>query len=169
MCYRFGVQSAEICVAVNDETKTLTGKKTKNFTSYHSFKFKETGMIASLYFGIGEGTFIPYVGTSFRPVGFEVTKSFIKTEQKKQIQAQGKARKDSGLHNSFFCNEPDCDQIVEDQEEYELYCLRGIHDDQELQQNASVKKQYQIKNSYASLMRISSPISSIMNVNQGTS
>ena len=95
-------------------------------------------MIASRYFGIGEGTFIPYVGTSFRPARFEGTKSFIKTEQKKQTQAQGKTRKDSSLHNSFFCDEPDCDQIFEDQEEYELYCLRGIHDDQELKQNASV-------------------------------
>ena len=32
ICYGFGIQSAEICVAVNDQTKTsLTGKKIKNF------------------------------------------------------------------------------------------------------------------------------------------
>ena len=55
-----------------------------------------------------------YVGASFRPAGFEVTKTFIKTEQKKRIQAQGKARKDRGLHNLFFCDEPGCVQIFED-------------------------------------------------------
>ena len=44
--------------------------------------------------------------------------------------------------------------------------MRGIHD-QELQQNASV--QDKIKNKYISLMKILSPISSIMNVNQGSS
>ena len=92
---------------MNDQTKTsLTGKKTKNFTSYHSFEFKETGMIASCYFGIGEGVFIPHVATSFRPAVFEVTKPFIKTEQKKQIRDQGKTKKDFGLHNLFFCDEP---------------------------------------------------------------
>ena len=45
--------------------------------------------------------------------------------------------------------------------------MRGIHDAQELQQNVSV--QDKIKNSYVSLMKISPPISSIMNVNQGSS
>ena len=114
MYYGFGIQSAKICVAVSDKAKTsLTEKKTKNFTSYHSFESKETGMMAWRYFGIGKGVFI-YVGTSFRPAGFEVTKSFIKTEQKKRIQAQGKARKDRGLHNLFFCDEPGCVQIFED-------------------------------------------------------
>ena len=48
----------------------------------------------------------------------EVTKPFIKTEQMKQIQAQGNARKDRGLHNLFFCDEPGCAQIFEDQKEY---------------------------------------------------
>ena len=88
MWYSFAVQSAEICVAVNDQRKTMTGKKTKNFTSYHSFEFKETGIMVWLHFGISEGVFMPYVGTSFRPTGFEVTKLFIKTKQKKRIQAQ---------------------------------------------------------------------------------
>ena len=38
MFYGFGVQSAEICVAMNDQTKTsFTGKKTKNLTSNYSF------------------------------------------------------------------------------------------------------------------------------------
>ena len=45
--------------------------------------------------------------------------------------------------------------------------MRGIHDDQELQQNASV--QDKIKNKYVSLTKILSSISSIMNVNQGSS
>ena len=123
--------------------------------------------MAWCYFGIGEGVFIPHVGTSFRPAGFEVTKPFIKTEQKKWIQTPRKARKVRGLYNLFFCDEPGCAQIFEDREEYELHCLRGIHDDQELQQNASV--QDEIKKSYVFLMKISSPISSIMNVNQGRS
>ena len=80
MCYGgFGVQLAEICVAVNDQTKILTGKKTKNFISYYSFEFKKTGMMAWSYFGIGEDVFIPHVETFFRPAGFEVTKPFIKT------------------------------------------------------------------------------------------
>ena len=166
MYYGFGVQQKDVCVAVNDQTKTsLTGKKTKNFTSYHSFEFKETGMMAWRYFGIGEGVFISYVGTSFRPAGSEVTKPFIKTEQEK-IQAQGKARKDRSLHIYSFVDEPGCAQIFEDQEKYELHCLRGIHDDQELQPNALV--QDKIKNSYVSLIKISSPISTIMNVNQGS-
>ena len=74
--------------------------------------------MAWFYFGIGEGVFIPYVETSFRPARFEVTKPLIKTEQKKRIHAQGRARKDRGLHNLFFCDEPGCAQIFEDQEEY---------------------------------------------------
>ena len=69
------------------------------------------------------------------------------------------------MHNLFFCDEPGCVQIFEDQEEYELHCLRGIHGDQELQQNAS--EQDKIRNNYASLMKISLQISSIMNVSQG--
>ena len=59
MYYGFGIQSAIICVAVSDKTKaSLTGKKTKNFTSYHSFESKETRMMAWRYFGIGKGVFI---------------------------------------------------------------------------------------------------------------
>ena len=107
MCYGFSVQSAETSVAVNDQTKTsLNGKKTKNSISYHSFEFKETRMMTWRYFGIGEDVFIPYVETSFGPAGFEVTKPFIKTEQKKRLQGQGKARKDCGLHiYSFVMNQ----------------------------------------------------------------
>ena len=69
------------------------------------------------------------------------------------------------MHNLFFCDEPCCVQIFEDQEEYELHCLRGIHGDQELQQNAL--EQDKIRNNYASLMKISLQISFIMNVSQG--
>ena len=45
--------------------------------------------------------------------------------------------------------------------------MRDIQDDQELQQNAS--EQDKIKNSYVSLMKISTPISSIMSVSLGSS
>ena len=83
MCYDFGVQ---LRLAVKDQTKTsLTGKKIKNFTSYHSFEFKVTEIMAWRYFGIGEGVFILNVRTSFWQAGFEVTKTFTKTDQKKQI------------------------------------------------------------------------------------
>ena len=123
MFHGFGVQSAEICVAMNEQTKTsFTGKKTKNFTSCHSFEFKETGMIAWRYFRIDEDVFIPYVETSFRPAGFAVRKPSIKTKQKKRLQAQGKAREDFDLH-LFFCDEAGCAQIFEDREEYEIHCL----------------------------------------------
>ena len=38
MFYGFGVQSAEICVAMNDQTKlSFTRKKTKHLTSNYSF------------------------------------------------------------------------------------------------------------------------------------
>ena len=80
------------------------------------------------YLDIGESVFLPHVGTSFRPARFEFTKPFIKTKQKKQIQAQGKARKDCGFHNLLFCDETGHAQIFQDQKEYELHCLRGIHD-----------------------------------------
>ena len=81
MFYGFGVQSAEICVAMSDQTKTsFTGKKTKNFTSYHSF-------------GLVEDFFKSYVGTSFRPARFAVTKLFIKSDKRNDLKLKEKQRK----------------------------------------------------------------------------
>ena len=36
------------------------------------------------------------------------------------------------MNSSSSCDEPGRAQIFEDQEEYELHCMRGIHEDQEL-------------------------------------
>ena len=71
------------------------------------------------------------------------------------------------MHNLFFYDKSGCAQIFKDQGEYELHCFRGVQDNQELQQNVSM--QDKIKNSNVSLMKISAPISSIMNVSLGSS
>ena len=113
-------------------------------------------MMAWRYFDIGSGVFHPFVGTSFNPAGFKMTKPFSKTEQKKG--------KDRVLRNLFFCETLGCSQVFEDVEAYEAHCLKDQHDDDKRQKKSVMDR---VKASYVSLMKISSPNAS-MNTSTGS-
>ena len=154
--YGYGVKDAAVSVATNDKSKSnLTGKKTANFTRYHSIEFKKTGMRVWRYYGIGRGIDIAYVNTTFEGEGFSVAKELSKTEQIQRQQGKVKQRKDRVLRNLFFCQEDGCSRIFENQEEYEAHCLRGDHDGLKDRQNVSSMDQ--VKKSYISMMKISAP------------
>ena len=66
------------------------------------------------YFGIGDGLFLPYVNTSFKPAVFSVSLQFSKTEQMKRSQSgKAKARSDRILQDLFFCGVPGCREVFE--------------------------------------------------------
>ena len=56
--YDNGKESTDISETENGNTKTLlTAKKLPHFTTNHSFKFKETGIMPGCYFDIRKGVF----------------------------------------------------------------------------------------------------------------
>ena len=138
-------------------TKTeLSGPKTKKFTSYHSIQFSATGMQAWRYFDIGDGISIPFTGAHFESNGFTTKTQFSKTEQMKRKQPHIKLRADRTFRNLFFCETSGCSQVFEDKSLYEGHCLGSKHDT--IKEKTSMDK---VKKSYVSLMKVSTPNTTI--------
>ena len=167
MHHGYGMRNAEVCVAVNDKQKSsLQGKKVKNFSNYHSFEFRENGVQAWRYYGIGEGILLPYVNPSFTCKGFSVQKSFSKTETIKRTNVgKSKPRSDRMFRNLFFCDVEGCSQVFEKQIDYESHCLNGDHD-MEKSDNSSMD---QVRKKYVAMMKMSSPKGPMMVTDEGES
>ena len=136
---------------VNETKKTLSINKIEHFSTFHNFKYEDSGVKVWKCYGIGNGKFIPYDGIYIKhqgPTVLEGTESqaFYNPPEKREAKSRKQVTRKTEIQAPLFeCSVIGCVEAFETFAELELHLDVGKHNVSKLNQFDLIKRDWAMK------------------------